>query len=104
MAYADRRGAEPFFDRSRLFWISCSICSRERLVWLARLYESRQPELGYWQRTFTIITTRANRLVEPIHDRMPVIFYERPAENRINPGERDRPQLKSLRLSTCDGT
>jgi putative SOS response-associated peptidase YedK len=29
---------------------------------------------GQWQRIFTIITTRANRLIEPIHDRMPVIF------------------------------
>jgi putative SOS response-associated peptidase YedK len=41
------------------------------LLWLAGLYESWQPEPGHWQRTFTIITTRANRLIEPFHDRMP---------------------------------
>jgi hypothetical protein len=30
MAYANRRSGGPFFERSRLFRISCSICSRER--------------------------------------------------------------------------
>jgi putative SOS response-associated peptidase YedK len=42
-------------------------------------YESRQPEPGYWQGTFTIITTRANLLIEPIHDRIPVILDGRAA-------------------------
>jgi putative SOS response-associated peptidase YedK len=36
------------------------------LLWLAGLYESWQPEPGHWQRTFTIITTSANRLIEPV--------------------------------------
>src|SRR5215469_11814589 len=31
MAYAHRRSGGPFFDRSRLFRISCSICSRTLL-------------------------------------------------------------------------
>ena len=29
---------------------------------------------GHWRRTFTIITTRANRLIVQVHDRMPVIL------------------------------
>lgn len=41
---------------------------------LAGLYESWQPTPGAWQRTFTIITTRANAVVSPLHDRMPVIL------------------------------
>jgi putative SOS response-associated peptidase YedK len=40
-----------------------------------------QPEQGRWQRTFTIITTQSESLIEPIHDRMPVILDERAAED-----------------------
>lgn len=35
------------------------------LLWLAGLYESGP---GRWQRTFTIMTIKANRLIELIHD------------------------------------
>jgi len=72
------------------------------LLWLAGLYESWQPEPGHWQRTFTIITTRANRLIEPFHDRMPVILDERTADDWINPGERDPLRLKSLLVPAPD--
>lgn len=45
------------------------------LLHLAGLYESWQdPATGESTRTFTILTTAANALVEPIHDRMPVIL------------------------------
>ena len=41
----------------------------------AGLYESwRDPATAVWQRTFTILTTRANEVVAPVHDRMPVIL------------------------------
>jgi putative SOS response-associated peptidase YedK len=53
---------------------------RGGLLYLAGLYESWQPTPGDWQRTFTIVTTRANELVEPIHDRMPVVLDERDAD------------------------
>ena len=39
-------------------------------LWTGR----RDPESGEWLRTCTIITTTANDLVEPVHDRMPVIL------------------------------
>jgi hypothetical protein len=52
--------------------------------------------------TFTIITTRGNQLIEPIHDRMPVILDERAAEDWMNPGERDQLQLKSLLVPAPD--
>src|SRR5262249_18590577 len=70
------------------------------LLWFAGLYESWQPEPGKWQRTFTIITTRANRLIEPVHDRMPVIFDERAAEDWMNPDEPDPLRLKTLLVPT----
>jgi putative SOS response-associated peptidase YedK len=73
-----------------------------RLLWLAGLYESWKPEPGRWQRTFTIITTRANRLIEPIHDRMPVILDERRAEDWMNPAEKDPFRLKSLLVPAPD--
>jgi putative SOS response-associated peptidase YedK len=34
----------------------------------------RDPESGDWLRTCTIVTTTANELVAPVHDRMPVIL------------------------------
>jgi putative SOS response-associated peptidase YedK len=72
------------------------------LLWLAGLYESWKPEPGRWQRTFTIITTRANRLIEPIHDRMPVILDERRAEDWMNPAEKDPFRLKALLVPAPD--
>jgi putative SOS response-associated peptidase YedK len=72
------------------------------LLWLAGLYEVWQAEPGRWQRTFTIITTRANRLLEPVHDRMPVILDQRAAEDWLNPGERDLLRLKALLTAAPD--
>lgn len=45
------------------------------LMLFAGLYESwRDPKTEAWMRTFTILTTGANKTVEPVHDRMPVIL------------------------------
>jgi len=45
------------------------------LMLFAGLYESwRDPKTEAWMRTFTILTTDANKTVEPVHDRMPVIL------------------------------
>ena len=47
----------------------------DSLILFAGLYESwKNPEDGVWKRTFTILTTDANAVVAPIHDRMPVIL------------------------------
>lgn len=107
-AFANRRclvPADGFYewrgpkDNREPLWIHSA---NGGLLWLAGIYESWQPEPGHWQRTFTIITTRANGLIEPIHDRMPVIFNERAAEDWINPGERDPLRLKSLLVPAPD--
>jgi len=66
------------------------------LLLFAGLYESWQPKRGEWQRTFTIITTGANELLKPIHDRMPVILDERSAEDWMNPNESAPDRLKKL--------
>ena len=45
------------------------------LILFAGLYESwRDPKTQDWLRSFTILTTAANAVVEPVHDRMPVIL------------------------------
>jgi putative SOS response-associated peptidase YedK len=42
---------------------------------IAGLWENwKDPKSGEWIRTFAIITTDANELIEDIHDRMPVIL------------------------------
>jgi len=68
------------------------------LLLFAGLYEAWQAKRGDWQSTFTIITTVANELLEPIHDRMPVILNERAAEDWMNPNEAQPKRLKSLLL------
>lgn len=41
---------------------------------LAGLWENwKDPDIGEWVCTFTIVTTTANMLVGRLHDRMPVI-------------------------------
>jgi putative SOS response-associated peptidase YedK len=45
------------------------------LILFAGLYESwRDPGTQDWMRSFTILTTAPNMIVEPVHDRMPVIL------------------------------
>ncbi|MEX0684228.1 MAG: SOS response-associated peptidase [Dehalococcoidia bacterium] len=46
------------------------------LIYFAGLYESWRPSPDEKERTFTIVTTTPNGLVEPIHDRMPVILED----------------------------
>jgi hypothetical protein len=65
------------------------------------LYEAWLPE-RHWQQTLTIITTRANRLIEAIHDRMPVILDGRTAEDWMNPRAGDLLRLKSLLVPAPD--
>jgi len=74
----------------------------EGLILFAGLYEAWQRAPGEWQTTFTIITTAANRLLEPIHNRMPVILDEASADDWMNPREPDPLTLKRLLVSAAD--
>jgi putative SOS response-associated peptidase YedK len=61
---------------------------------------------GLWERwegadssaieSCTIITTDANDLLRPIHDRMPVILHEEDYDRWLDPNESDAKQLESL--------
>jgi putative SOS response-associated peptidase YedK len=62
----------------------------------AGLYETWKSPEGKELRTCTIITTEANDLVRPIHDRMPVILPERFEDRWLDPGEGSRERLQAL--------
>ena len=46
--------------------------------------------------TCTIVTTRANTLLEPVHDRMPVIIQKEDEDFWLNPLNQDRESITSL--------
>ncbi len=57
---------------------------------------------GEWQTTFTILTTAANRLLEPIRNRMPVILDEAGAADWMNLREPDPVSLRRLLVPAPD--
>ncbi len=69
--------------------------SRE-LFGFAGLWETWNSPEGEIIESFTIITTSANKVVAPIHDRMPVMLLEKQAEEWLNPELRDPDHLKDL--------
>ncbi len=54
------------------------------LLLFAGLYEYWRSG-GEWQRTFTIVTTEANQLLAPVHDRMPVVLPEEAVDGWLDP-------------------
>lgn len=66
------------------------------LIWFAGLYESWYPQPGVRERTFTIVTTRANDLMRPVHDRMPVILSDEGTDAWLHTPEQDADRLKAL--------
>ena len=62
---------------------------------IAGLYETWKAPDGNELRTCTIITTDANDLVRPLHDRMPVILPEDVEDRWLDPAEVSRERLLS---------
>jgi len=68
---------------------------------LAGLWEHwHRPKTGEAIKTYTIITTTANGLMAPIHDRMPVILGQGDWEAWLNP-ETGNPLLLQSMLAPC---
>lgn len=65
------------------------------LLLFAGLYEYWQSAPEQWERTFTIVTTDANDLMQPIHDRMPVILSEDAVDGWLTP-KREVGELRRL--------
>ena len=62
----------------------------------AGLWDTWKDPNGEELLTFTIITTSANELMSPIHDRMPVILHEKDESKWLDPEFKDTDKLKSL--------
>lgn len=62
----------------------------------AGLYEEWKSPDQQTVRTCTIITTVANELVEPVHDRMPVMLPREKESVWLDPANQDRESLQSL--------
>ena len=56
----------------------------------------RDPESGEVRRTFTIVTTVANELMAPVHDRMPVILASDTWTRWLDPALDDLAELQGL--------
>jgi putative SOS response-associated peptidase YedK len=69
----------------------------ERTLALAGLWTGRQdPDTGEWRRTFTIVTTRPNAFMAPIHDRMPVVVPPDLWAPWLDPARRDIGELRAI--------
>lgn len=64
---------------------------------LAGLWERWKPKNGEPLDSFSIITTDPNELMEPVHDRMPVILNPKDYDRWLDPGDPDRPPIDLLR-------
>ncbi len=58
-----------------------------KIMGLAGLWEERKRDGGEVQRTFTIVTTKANTFMSELHDRMPVILAPADAPAWLNEDE-----------------
>ncbi len=62
----------------------------------AGLYDVWHDNQGKELKTYTIITTEPNALIEPIHNRMPVILEKQNEDTWLNPDETEPEQLTKL--------
>jgi len=69
---------------------------------LAGLWERWQPKEGAPLETFTILTTDPNELMEPFHNRMPVILEPGNYARWLDPGDPARPPVDLLRPFPAD--
>lgn len=73
---------------------------------LAGLYSEWRPRPGNAHPaldTFSIVTTEANELMEPIHDRMPVVSHQRDFDRWLTDYGESRPPLDLLRPDESEG-
>lgn len=77
---------QPFYFRMR----------DERPFGFAGLWERWEGEGGEVLDSCTILTTEANEVLRPVHDRMPVIIHPGDYELWLTAGERERPTLRDL--------
>ena len=62
----------------------------------------KDPANGQWLQTFTIITTDANELMAPVHNRMPVILHPGDFDRWLSREETHQPPIDLLRPFPAD--
>lgn len=68
------------------------------MMGIAGLWDAwKDPSDGRWLQSFTIVTTEANELVAPVHERMPVILHPRDFDRWLSREEPERPPVDLLR-------
>ena len=69
----------------------------EEIMPMGGLWEAwKNPEIGEWMRSCTVITTDANDLMAPIHDRMPVIIGSEHWEKWLGEEAANDNELKAM--------
>ena len=61
----------------------------QSLIGFAGIYSDLTPDDKASQRSYSIITTSPNKLMESIHDRMPVILHPEEFDDWLNPEQTD---------------
>lgn len=79
-------GKQPYFFRLK----------DERPFGFAGLWDRWEGEGGQVINSCTILTTEANGVLRPVHDRMPVILHPEDYETWLEAGERERTLLREL--------
>ncbi len=74
----------------------CFTMSDESVFGFAGLWERWKDAEGKWLETCSILTTTPNRLLEDVHDRMPVILRPEDYELWLDPGEQRPESLREL--------
>ena len=72
------------------------------LILFAGLYESWRPSPAEKERTFTIITTEPNSLLEPIHNRMPMILENEAVDEWLYARQTSESLMDLLRPARTD--
>ena len=66
---------------------------KEKFMGFAGIYSELAPENARSQKSYSIITTSPNNVMEGIHDRMPVILHPSEFDNWLNPDNQDSDYL-----------
>ena len=74
-----------------------------KMLAFAGLWDAwKDPANGQWLQSYTIITTEANELMAPVHDRMPVILRPRDFDRWLDREPTDKPPIYLLRPFPAD--
>jgi putative SOS response-associated peptidase YedK len=95
-AFYEWQRLDPGTDAKKKRPLAVALKSGEPYAF-AGLWERWQPEGGDALETFTILTTDPNELMEPVHDRMPVILEPRNYSRWLLPSDPDQPPVDLLR-------